>query len=371
MWQADRADRPTQVDGLGAKCFSWSRHLMGISEVSHVHLTESHSGTCERFVGGWRRHRSGSHAAYGVTMTTPFDDLADESPATGTESRRGLLDAAKRGYVPIRKGFVQRPNTSPVRASVLGAMVTGRQERAVDALLMVHALQPVLRDDPLPLKVWARLLPRGKVPGEPAVAAAAFRALQRRHLVDRGPRGRNRFDVRPLMEDGSGDPWTRPGQDAATVGHGFFTIPHDYWNTGLADELGFPGKAMFLITLSETTRQPTFAMAYERAPQWYGISERTAERGFEQLRRAGVLLEHRQLVRSSRSPTGLREIWHRALADPYSTDSRNSLQRVSRAASRGQRPTGTSAAADPGGVPTSGPVVLVSDTPGRTEEGRP
>ena len=38
---------------------------------------------------------------------------------------------------------------------------------------------------------------------------------------------------------------------------------------------------MLLLSLAETQdpKRPSFAMAYERASEWYGVSERTAERG--------------------------------------------------------------------------------------------
>jgi hypothetical protein len=80
--------------------------------------------------------------------------------------------------------------------------------------------------------------------------------------------------------------------------------------------------------LAETTLKPTFAMAVERAKDWYGISERTAERGYQQLRGERVapdeplLRVHKQVVVDLRSPTGLRPIHHRALADPYSQEAR-------------------------------------------------
>jgi hypothetical protein len=109
----------------------------------------------------------------------------------------------------------------------------------------------------------------------------------------------------------------------------------------LADRLSLPGKAMFLIMLAETTTKPTFSMAVQRAPGWYGISERTAERGYQQLRvqhmpdGAQLLREHLQLVADAHSPTGLREVWHRTLAEPFSKDARRRLQRTSaRAAAR-------------------------------------
>lgn len=106
------------------------------------------------------------------------------------------------------------------------------------------------------------------------------------------------------------------------------------------DRLTFPGKAMFLIMLSETTQNPSFAMAAERAPSWYGISERTAERGYKELRNqetaegSPLLLEHPQYKRNARSPTGYLTVVHRALSGPYSQAARAKLQLTTRNAVR-------------------------------------
>ncbi|MGI5151362.1 hypothetical protein ACQEVC_34200 [Plantactinospora sp. CA-294935] len=273
-------------------------------------------------------------------MSNPFADVKDEDPLDGPDARSRLLEGAKRGYAPLRKVFVQRPDRGAARASVLAAMVTARQERALDAFLLLHGLEPVLdNDNPLALAVWARML---SAPGDrwsPQNVGRAFEALEKRNLVIRESKGRGIL-VRPKLEDGSGAAWTRPGADATTVGKGYLTIPHTYWTTGLVDRLSMPGKAMFLIMLSETTKNPTFSMAVERAQSWYGISERTAERGYRELKEqkaddgGPLLLEHRQLVADARSPTGLRAVWHRALAAPYSQAARAELQRATAKAAR-------------------------------------
>ena len=73
-------------------------------------------------------------------------------------------------------------------------------------------------------------------------------------------------------------------------------------------------------------------MANERAKDFYGFSERTAERGYTELRQAGLLREKTILVPSARHPLGRREEWHRALTYPYSTDHRETLRKAAAAA---------------------------------------
>ncbi|MBB5870593.1 hypothetical protein F4553_003972 [Allocatelliglobosispora scoriae] len=260
----------------------------------------------------------------------PFEGLEDEKPADGFNARKSLLDSAKRGFVPIRKVFVQKAAGSDTRASLLSDLVRGRQERSLDAFLLIHALEPVAAT-PIPLARWAQMLSSARKPCTSSVASRALDALVNRKLITRDTSGR-KVVVKPLLEDGSGEPWARPGRDPAKVGKGYFTIPHEYWTSGLADELELAGKAMFLVILAETTQNPTFSMAVERAHQWYGFSERTAERGYQQLRDARVapetplLREHRQMVAEPRSSIGLRPVWHRALADPYGMTARAKLQ---------------------------------------------
>jgi hypothetical protein len=170
-------------------------------------------------------------------------------------------------------------------------------------------------------------------------ASLAFDTIVGLQLATRHNEGR-KIIVAPRLEDGSGAAWDNPGSNPATIGKGYLTVPHAYWTTGLVDRLTFPGKAMFLIMLSETTKEQSFAMAAERAPDWYGISERTAERGYKELREqkvddsTPVLLEHHQYKRDPRSPTGYRTVVHRALAGPYSQAARADLQLTAKNAVR-------------------------------------
>lgn len=252
----------------------------------------------------------------------PFTGIEDLPAITPEETRIELFQAAKRGFVRIRKDFVQQESV-PRGGTVLAKLVSGHKERALDALLTVHALQPILRDSPLPLAVWARLLNC-----TPRSAGAALRVLESMEVLQvAGTR------VTPEIilnrENGDGKPWSDVAE-SERPGRGFFTIPFDFWTTGAIDLLGLAGKVMFLILLKETqdpnAKRRTFIMTNERAQEWYGISERTAERGYKQLRQEKILLEKLQLVPSSRHPLGRREQWHRVLSYPYSSDHRETLR---------------------------------------------
>lgn len=267
----------------------------------------------------------------------PFDGIEDLPTITSEATRIELLNAARRGFVRIRKDFVQQESV-PRGDTVLAKLVSGHKERALDALLTIHALQPILGDSPLPLAVWARLLNC-----TPRSAGAALRVLESLDVLElSGTRVVPKIILK--RENGDGRPWSDVAE-SERHGRGFFTIPFDFWTAGTIDSLGMPGKAMFLILLKETqdpnAKRRSFIMANERAQDWYGISERTAERGYKQLREAGILLEKRQLVPSARHPLGRSEEWHRALSYPYSSDHREALRLLAQNAAQGINTTST------------------------------
>lgn len=267
----------------------------------------------------------------------PFAGIEDLPTITSEATRIELLHAARRGFVRIRKDFVQQESV-PRGDTVLAKLVSGHKERALDALLTIHALQPILGDSPLPLAVWARLLNC-----TPRSAGAALRVLKSLGVLElSGTRVVPEIILK--RENGDGRPWSDVAE-SERQGRGFFTIPFDFWTAGTIDSLGMAGKAMFLILLKETqdpnAKRRSFVMANERAQDWYGISERTAERGYKQLREAGILLEKLQLVPSARHPLGRSEEWHRALSYPYSSDHREALRLLAQNAAQGINTTST------------------------------
>lgn len=259
----------------------------------------------------------------------PFAGIEDEADLGPMGARDGLLASTIRGFTPLRKEFVQRPNTEEIRASVLADFVTGRHRRPLEALLLRHALEPILDGTPLALGTWARLL-SVRSPCTRDTADRTFRQLEEMRLVTVNPSS-DGYEIGLLREDGSGDPWVRPGS-VEEDGPGFFVIPNSFWHDGLVDRLGMPGLAMFLVTLAETQdpKKPRFWMSYEDAPVWYGVSERTAERGYGELRTEKLLLIHVQKIRDDKHPAGRRERWWRALSSPYSTFDRAGLQEASK-----------------------------------------
>ena len=271
-------------------------------------------------------------------MSDPFGDIEDQSPQTPEELRTTLLGNTRRGYATLRKVFVQQPNTTGSRPSILGSMVNNRQETALRLLLLALALE-ALKDEMLPPRRWTEILNTAH-PCSPDQFTRALEQLEERKLLQRT--GTNRLiGLTPLLENGSGNAYTSPTAAGADVGKGFFIIPNQAWTTGLIDNLRLPGLAMLLVTLHDTHQRPSFQVPLDKMPDWYGISERTAERGYNELLAQNVLLTRVQMVAAPRTPSGLRPITHRALADPYSKDAREALQAGARARVRAQNATTT------------------------------
>lgn len=279
----------------------------------------------------------------------PFAEIEDDPDTGPAGARKDLLAAARRGYVPLRKTFVQQPKGSdPVegrpspRASVLYDLVNTRNQRALDMLLLLHALQPILDGTPLSLAAWAHIL-SVKSPADATAVTRAIDTLEKLGLVVREDDSRAPV-IRLLREDGSRKPWHKPGAEDEE-GPGFFVLPHAYWDIGMAEELTMPGKAMLLILLSETQnpKTPAFSMAVERAQPWYGVSERTAERGYRELDKTGLLKTKVQRIADARHPAGRREKYWRAMDGPFSTQGRARMQRR---ATKAARKAGTASTSD-------------------------
>lgn len=271
----------------------------------------------------------------------PFANVVDDPEQSPHDILVANLAAARRGWVPLRKTFVQRPSGSgpqpdrpSPRASVLSDLVRGRHHRPLDLILLLHALQPILEGTPFKLATWATMLSTTS-PTSTTAVTRAIDTLVALDLVAREGSGHSPT-LRLKIEDGTGTPWSKAGAKPE-AGPGYFVLPHEFWTTGLSTRLTIPGKAMLLVTLAETQnpKSPSFKMAYERSKEWYGISERTAERGFRELSQQGLLLQKVQKVADRNHPAGRREEVWRALKAPFSTAHRQAIQATAATAAQG------------------------------------
>lgn len=272
----------------------------------------------------------------------PFAGIEDDTTATQPlDVRIRYLNRARRGYGELHRDWIQKPSTETSRPSKLSELVTNRRESALEAMLMLHSLEPVLRNcNWLSMNTWSALLTKGHDrPMTPNAASKAFRTLEDMSLVSRRRDGHHTI-IEPLAEDGSGVVWQRPGE-RDVIGQGYFTLPFAYWTEEYSSKLTLPAKAVLLILLSATQKTPSVSIAIDRFPEWYGISERSAERGYNQLESEGVLAIHRQRVRNDDVVGGWNYVYHRALLGPFSTASRQQLQKTAQTAGSARRAKAT------------------------------
>lgn len=244
----------------------------------------------------------------------------DESPATEAETRAALLERNIRSFTPINKLFVQAPRGSDSRHGPLSSFVRGRDLRGLQAYLLIIGINSNGDGEQgwsttLPIKVWARAFGTTRHAADASASTAVSKVLTRlekRHLIERSRHGRSR-DIRVtlLREDGSGEPYTRPGRANRDR---FLKLPNAYWTDGWHDKLDLPATAMLLVALHE---KPGFELPTERVPDWYGWSADTAERGFKTLRDHNLLWVDTRLKKAPLSPTGLTEVNQHYLLEPF------------------------------------------------------
>jgi hypothetical protein len=232
--------------------------------------------------------------------------------ATRDETIAAILkESGRPSTVPFRNALLQG---GPRGARVPGpfAEFVGRgRESAWDqyALLVAWASgepHDVLRDS----RIWARAL------GFPDDAAGRSRVsrnwgfLKEVKLVE-VERRRRLANVTLLREDGSGQRYRHPGEDATPE---YFQVPFAYWTGGYHDSLSFAAKAMLLVALAASDR---FELPAERAQDWYGISESSARRGFRELREAGVLTWDKEERSAPLAPKGYTLVNRYSLLPPF------------------------------------------------------
>ncbi len=167
----------------------------------------------------------------------------------------------------------------------------------------------------LPIGVWARAFgtTRGTTPASAASAVSkVLTRLEQRSLICRQRHGRERkIRITLLREDGSGQPYTRPGKGNRDR---FLRLQHAFWRDGWYERLDLPATAMLLVALHE---KANFELPAERVPEWYGWSADTAERGLATLEQLGLLTHITRLKKAPLSPTGLTRVNRYLLHEPF------------------------------------------------------
>lgn len=228
---------------------------------------------------------------------------------------KALLEAGNRltgRGVPVRKTFVQQGSKADPRPGPLASLVRNGDQRGLDTYLLLKAVASAPPfNSQRSAAVWARALRHTGVTANEQTISRIWRRLESLGLVDRSKTGRL-ANITLLKEDGSGELYERPSGESEDT---YLQVPVAYWldEDRWCAELELPAKAMLLVALS---LKPPFVLPVEKAPEWYGISADTAQRGLASLVACEVLTVTRTYKKAALAPLG------------YTYDSRYTLQGV-------------------------------------------
>ncbi|GGS40596.1 hypothetical protein Snoj_00070 [Streptomyces nojiriensis] len=228
-----------------------------------------------------------------------------DAKATGRDTRKAVLEGSIRTNVPLRKTFVQANAGGASRHGPLKEFVTGRDLRGLKAYLLIVAAcsngvngWSTTRDS----LVWARMLDIVETTNKDQSArTGAWRALLRlraRKLIDCHRSG-TKITVTLLREDGTGQPYDRP--KGVIEEDRYLQIPATFWTTGRDEPLDLPGLAMFLVVAREKNWS---SFPLEKAPEWYGWSADTHERGLNKLLALDLVERREKYIKAPLAPAG-------------------------------------------------------------------
>ncbi|MFE5114075.1 hypothetical protein [Streptomyces sp. NPDC056663] len=239
-----------------------------------------------------------------MTTTSPAQRDNQAVKANGRDTRTALLKRSVRANVPLRKTFVQASRGTASRHGPLSDFVTGRDLRALKAYLMIVAACSSGTDGwstTHDSAVWARLMDIQKTATDQAARTGAWRTLQR--LKGRGliacTRAGTRITVTLLREDGSGKAYDRPRGESEE--ERFLQIPAACWTKGYDEQIDLPGLALLLTVARE---KPWSTFPAEKAPEWYGWSPDTHERGLKKLLALGLVEGREHFTKAPLAPNG-------------------------------------------------------------------
>jgi hypothetical protein len=241
------------------------------------------------------RRRTTCHDAH-MQITT-------EHIASRDETIEAALKASKRSSqrAPVRRTFVQHragPGGNRVGPGPLATFVRQGRESALDQFLLLVAWASA--SDQLghygvrrAASVWARALGLPNDARGRQQVSRNWKLLRELELVETATVKRQ-TSAWLLQEDGLGKVYRPPARD-------YLALPYAYWRSGWHEQLDLPAKAMLLVFLTLPPRSP---LPFNRAPEWYGLSRATAERGIRSLRRFDLLETVREPIKAPLAPDG-------------------------------------------------------------------
>lgn len=278
-----------------------------------------------------------------IATVQGMDDENDAAvAATATQTREALLKRQARGYTQVRSSLVQRHVAGPngERSALLAQFVGGRKHRALVLYLLLLGAWPEVEHritngrSPLEAKVWLRALSsheRGALTWSTSTLSRTWRELETMQLLTRERRGRLVYTI-PRREDALADysrPRGRRGHE-----HSYFVLPDTFWTDEVFARLGLAALAMFLLIAKETNNTDEEYFTFQQFEDWYGIRQRTAQKGIAELQDKGLLHVRREPVPAELSGIGYTVRTHYSLRGGFGHQDRSALRARAQRATR-------------------------------------
>jgi hypothetical protein len=176
--------------------------------------------------------------------------------------------------------------------------------------------------------VWVRALTTTTgLTWSPSTLSRAWTELQADGLITRR-REHRLVRVEPRREDARAD--YAPPRGASDRWNTYFVLPDDFWHEETFGELSFPALAMLLIIAGETSKKAEVDFAYDWAPDRYGLSPKSAQKGIKELEGRGLLHRREEWIPAPLSATGYTTRTHYSLTGPYGHKAREALKKKAR-----------------------------------------
>lgn len=289
--------------------------------------------------------------------TAPGLGSEDDLPqATPESTRASIVLHTGGGYTRVRHSFVQKYEGKN-RSSTLGKLVKEKRRRALVLYLLVlttysDELHPVWA-----ASVWLRALEVRDKPNltwSRSTLSETWSELVRLKLVARR-REHRRSRITPLREDRKKGAYTRP--DGNVPADYYLLLPGAFWTERWFDRLSLPALAVLLVLLKETGKSEEVHLTHAETARWYGFSETTAKKGYQELEAAGLVAFRDEWKKDDYAEFGRTRVRYYRLESPFSTAERTAARAEAdkerrRRARRARAVAKGKAVAKPKGAPT-------------------
>ncbi len=225
-------------------------------------------------------------------MTTPGSSNTPPTAGPADAVDEIVRISKRKKHTPIRNEFLQREDNGKKLPGPASSLVTAGDHRGLLLyLLLITKASSEPWNAALPAAAWARSLgiPLPESKTARSTISKTWLRLERRGLIERGPRKKRLADVFLCAENGSKDPYTAPG----AVGDRYFRVPLELWTEGPQSDrrwyqdLNLPELYVMLLgrSLGDDFRLPV-----ESAPEWYDVSADTVNRGLLGLQSKGLIV---------------------------------------------------------------------------------